>query len=85
MPILPEDREHDTSLFPVDARDVNAQQLDLRRTNSWVLKLEQIQTPEVAEVFAINALSPFIINGHLKHVMMRDPGAVRRQRLFILR
>ena len=31
----------------------------------------QVQTPELAEVFAINAMSPFILNGKLKALMCR--------------
>ena len=47
-------------------------QLDLRPSNSWVIKLEDVQTPELAEVFAINAMSPFILNGKLKPLMAKD-------------
>ncbi|RHY75296.1 hypothetical protein DYB30_013174, partial [Aphanomyces astaci] len=49
--------------------DVNGQQLDLRTTNSWVLKMGQVTTPEVAEVFAINTLAPFIMNSRLRALM----------------
>ncbi len=52
------------------------QQLDLRKTNSWVMKLEEIQTPELAEVFAINAMAPFILNGRLKAFMASSPSQV---------
>ena len=34
--------------------------------NSWRLKLSEINSPEAAECFAINTLSPFILNGKLK-------------------
>ena len=36
--------------FPVGIVDVNGQQLDTRRSNSWLLKLHEISTPEAAEV-----------------------------------
>eukprot|EP00466_Bigelowiella_natans_P012972 jgi/Bigna1/133049/aug1.20_g7757 len=38
-----------SSLFPKGKLDINDQQVDLRRTNSWLLKLEQIETVEAAE------------------------------------
>lgn len=51
--------------------DVNAQQLDLRPVNSWMLKLDQVEAPELAEVFVINAIAPFVLNSKLKPLMMR--------------
>ena len=36
------------------------------------MKLEEVQTAELAEVFAINAMSPFILNGKLKPLMEKD-------------
>jgi NAD(P)-dependent dehydrogenase (short-subunit alcohol dehydrogenase family) len=59
-------------LYPEGKLDVNRQQLDLRTRNSWLLKLEEVDTPEVAEVFAINTLAPFVINSRLKPLMMRS-------------
>ncbi len=51
--------------------------LDLRTRNSWVMKLEEIQVPELAEVFAINSMAPFILNGRLKSLMEQSPAKVR--------
>eukprot|EP00128_Syssomonas_multiformis_P016444 Colp12_sorted_trinity150504_noHs@22212 len=59
-------------LFPMGATDVNSQQVDLRTKNSWLLKLHEVSTPELAEVFAINAMAPFILNARLKGLMERD-------------
>ncbi|RHY28255.1 hypothetical protein DYB32_006108 [Aphanomyces invadans] len=56
-------------LTGVGHTDVNGQQLDLRTTNSWVLKMGQVSTPEVAEVFAINTLAPFIMNSRLRPLL----------------
>jgi NAD(P)-dependent dehydrogenase (short-subunit alcohol dehydrogenase family) len=58
-------------LFPTDTYDVNHQQLDLRRRNSWLLRLGEIETGEVAEVFAINSIAPFVINSKLKPLLLR--------------
>lgn len=52
---------------------MTGQQLDLRRVNSWLLLLDQIDPSELLEVFAINALAPFIINSRLKRLMLVDP------------
>ena len=57
--------------------DLLTLQLDLRTKNSWVMKLEEIQTPELAEVFAINSMAPFIMNGRLKALMTKSPADVR--------
>ncbi|KAL4105733.1 hypothetical protein PRIC1_003792 [Phytophthora ramorum] len=51
--------------FPEGLVDVNGQQVDLRSRNSWLLRIGEVATPEVAEVFAINTLAPFIMNNRL--------------------
>ena len=56
---------------PKGKLDVNGQQIDLRKINSWNLHLHDVQTPELAEVFAINTLAPFILNSRLQPLMMR--------------
>ncbi|OQS02117.1 hypothetical protein THRCLA_05489 [Thraustotheca clavata] len=71
--LLEDDHENASELFPQGMKDVNGQQLDLRTTNSWVLKMGQVSTPEVAEVFAINTLAPFIMNSRLRPLMERTP------------
>jgi len=78
--VAPGDDVRDDAAFPAGATDANAdlgEQLDLRTTNSWTLKLEQVSTPELAEVFAINALAPFVINSKLCPVMRRGASAER--------
>lgn len=59
--------------FPEGATDVNGQQVDLRRHNSWTMKLHEISTVEIAEVFAINSIAPTIINAKLKGMLERSP------------
>lgn len=77
IPLLLSDEKFgtDSSAFPVGVVDVNGQQVDLRSSNSWVLKLGEISTPEVAEVFAINTLTPFIINNRLLPLLEKDANA----------
>ena len=61
-------------VLPAGRLDVNEQQLDLRTTNSWLLKLGEISTVEMVEAFAINTISPFVINSKLRPLLMRNPG-----------
>jgi NAD(P)-dependent dehydrogenase (short-subunit alcohol dehydrogenase family) len=71
LALVPGDELHDAALFPAGAVDVNGQQLDLRRVNSWVLRMDQVSTPELAEVMAINAMAPFVMNARLKPLMLK--------------
>ena len=51
---------------------MNEQQVDTRKINSWMLKLDEVSTGEAAEVMAINYLAPFILNGRLRGLMERS-------------
>ena len=57
--------------------DVNEQQLDLRQKSSWMLKLDEVSTGELAEVMAINAIAPSVINARLKTLMEASPEPMR--------
>jgi NAD(P)-dependent dehydrogenase (short-subunit alcohol dehydrogenase family) len=59
-------------VFPVGQLDADLQQVDLRKTNSWRLRLGEIQTPEMLEVQLVNAVAPFILCNRLVHMMRRD-------------
>merc|ERR1719321_534988 len=59
--------------LPAGERDAHGQQLDMRDTNSWLLKLGEVSTPEAVEVFCINTLAPFILNGRLRPMLERSP------------
>eukprot|EP00656_Telonema_subtile_P051553 TRINITY_DN6963_c0_g1_i1.p1 TRINITY_DN6963_c0_g1~~TRINITY_DN6963_c0_g1_i1.p1 ORF type:complete len:506 (+),score=168.33 TRINITY_DN6963_c0_g1_i1:264-1781(+) len=70
LAFLEEDKSISAAVLPAGKIDANTgQQLDLRSSNSWVTKLEQVQTPEVLEVFAINAIGPFVLNSKLSELM----------------
>lgn len=69
MILLPEDAGIDDSILPRGVTDINGQQLDLRKTNSWLLKMEEVSTPEVMECMFINAIAPFVLNSRLKPLM----------------
>ncbi len=59
-------------VFPAGKLDADLQQVDLRKTNSWRLRLGEIQTPEMLEVQLVNAVAPFVLCNRLVHVMRRD-------------
>merc|ERR1719230_966586 len=63
--------------LPAGERDAHGQQLDMRSSNSWLLKLGEVSTPEVVETFCINALTPFILNSRLIPLLERSPRADR--------
>lgn len=67
--LLPDDYDPLSSTITT-VKDVNSQALDIRRTNSWILKLEQISTPEILETMIINAVAPFILNSRLIPLIM---------------
>ncbi len=61
-----------TEVFPEGALDADLQQLDLRKTNSWRLKLGQIETTEMIEVQLVNSVAPFVLCNRLSEIMRRD-------------
>ena len=71
--VAPEDAQHDRALFPEQAYDVDGQQIDLRKVNSWRLRLHEVATPELLEVQLVNAVAPFVLNARLKPLMQRVP------------
>ncbi len=59
-------------IFPVGKLDADLQQVDLRKTNSWRLKLGQIPVTEMIEVQLVNAIAPFVLVNHLVGLMRKD-------------
>ena len=59
-------------VFPSGELDVDLQQVDLRKTNSWRLNLGEIETPEMVEVQLVNAIAPFVLCNRLAPMMKRD-------------
>jgi NAD(P)-dependent dehydrogenase (short-subunit alcohol dehydrogenase family) len=62
-------------LFPAHRCDEDGQQVDLRATNSWRLRLHEVATPELLEVHLVNAIAPYILNARLKPLLAATPGA----------
>ncbi|MFT5251788.1 MAG: NAD(P)-dependent dehydrogenase (short-subunit alcohol dehydrogenase family) [Flavobacteriales bacterium] len=61
-----------TEVFPEGELDADLQQVDLRKTNSWRLKLGQIETTEMIEVQLVNSVAPFVLCNRLSEVMKKD-------------
>ena len=59
-------------VFPEGKLDVDLQQVDLRKTNSWRLRLGEIDTPEMVEVQLVNAIAPFVLCNRLVSLMRKD-------------
>ncbi len=59
-------------VFPEGALDADLQQVDLRKTNSWRLKLGEIETTEMVEVQLVNAVAPFVLCNRLSELMKKD-------------
>ena len=83
MIILPEDVGVSESVLPPGVSDINGQQLDLRTSNSWLLKIEEVSTPEIMECMFINAIAPFILNSRLKPLMTTPPSERRPDRFIV--
>lgn len=59
-------------VFPTGKVDADLQQVDLRKTNSWRLKLGEIQTYEMLEVQLVNSVAPFVLCNRLVHLMKKE-------------
>jgi hypothetical protein len=58
-------------VFPEGELDADLQQVDLRKTNSWRLRLGQIETTEMIEVQLVNSVAPFVLCS-LSEIMKKD-------------
>ncbi|MCP5470861.1 MAG: SDR family oxidoreductase [Steroidobacteraceae bacterium] len=69
---LDEDYLGGEALFPTGRYDEDLQQVDLRQTNSWRLRLHEVETPELLEVQLVNSIAPYILNARLKPLLLRS-------------
>ncbi|KAK1743105.1 short-chain dehydrogenase [Skeletonema marinoi] len=69
MAIIPEDVGIDEKVMPSGLSDINGHQVDLRTSNSWLLKMDQVSTPEIMECMFVNAIAPFVLNSRLTPLM----------------
>ncbi len=59
-------------VFPEGELDADLQQVDLRKTNSWRLKLGAIETTEMVEVQLVNSVAPFVLCNRLSELMKKE-------------
>jgi NAD(P)-dependent dehydrogenase (short-subunit alcohol dehydrogenase family) len=70
---IDEDLRGGEDLFPRQRFDEDLQQVDLRALNSWRLRLDEVETPELLEVHLVNAIAPYVLNARLKPLLTRTP------------
>ncbi len=59
-------------VFPAQKLDADLQQVDLRKTNSWRLRLGEIQTSEMLEIQLVNSVAPFVLCNRLIQLMKEN-------------
>ena len=59
-------------VFPEGELDADLQQVDLRKVNSWRLKLGEIETTEMIEVQLVNSVAPFVLCNRFSEIMKKD-------------
>jgi NAD(P)-dependent dehydrogenase (short-subunit alcohol dehydrogenase family)/predicted Zn-ribbon and HTH transcriptional regulator len=59
-------------VFPAGKLDADLQQVDLRKANSWRLRLGEIQTSEMLEVQLVNSVAPFVLCNRMAELMKLD-------------
>ncbi len=73
VPLLAEDLERGTHLYPTGRLDADLQQVDLRDFNSWRMTLAEVPTAELLEVHLVNAVAPFVLNARCKPLLAAVP------------
>ncbi len=59
-------------VFPQGKLDADLQQVDLRKTNSWRLRLGEIEPLEMIEVQLVNSVAPFVLCNRLVSLMRKE-------------
>jgi NAD(P)-dependent dehydrogenase (short-subunit alcohol dehydrogenase family) len=73
VPLLAEDLERGTHLYPAGRLDADLQQVDLRDFNSWRMTLADVPIAELLEVQLVNAIAPFVLNARCKPLLAAVP------------
>ena len=73
VPVLAEDLEGGQHLYPQGRLDKDLQQVDLRDSNSWRMRLADVPTAELLEVHLVNAVAPFVLNARLRPLLAAVP------------
>ncbi len=72
IPYSQDDSLRPEEIFPEGKLDADLQQVDLRKTNSWRLRLGEVPTTEMLEVQLVNSVAPFVLCNRLVPLMKRD-------------
>ena len=73
VPLLADDLERGSHLYPEGRLDADLQQVDLRDFNSWRMTLAEVPTAELLEVHLVNAVAPFVLNARLRPLLAAVP------------
>ncbi|HEX4453737.1 MAG TPA: SDR family NAD(P)-dependent oxidoreductase [Kofleriaceae bacterium] len=73
VPLLAEDLERGSRLYPEGRLDQDLQQVDLRDFNTWRMTLAEVPTAELLEVHLVNAVAPFVLNARLRPLLAAVP------------
>jgi NAD(P)-dependent dehydrogenase (short-subunit alcohol dehydrogenase family) len=73
VPLLADDLERGTHLYPTGRLDQDLQQVDNRDFNSWRMTLADVPTAELLEVHLVNAVAPFVLNARLRPLLAAVP------------
>lgn len=77
VPLIDGDEMEDKIIFPPNKYDGDGQQIDNRTTNSWTMSLDEIQIPELLEVYIVNAVTPSILVGQFRNLMKNSNNSER--------
>lgn len=72
IPYRFDNSEEAKELFPEGKLDADLQQVDLRKTNSWRLRIGEVQPVEMMEVQLVNSIAPFVLINRLTALMRKD-------------
>jgi NAD(P)-dependent dehydrogenase (short-subunit alcohol dehydrogenase family) len=73
VPLLADDLERGSHLYPEGRLDQDLQQVDLRDFNTWRMTLAEVPTAELLEVHLVNAVAPFVLNARLRPLLANVP------------
>ncbi|MCC5813389.1 MAG: SDR family NAD(P)-dependent oxidoreductase, partial [Leptospira sp.] len=72
IPFSQDDELEIREAFPMGKLDADLQQVDLRKTNSWRMKLGEVPTSEMLEVQLVNIIAPFVICNRLLPLIKQE-------------
>ncbi len=77
IPYAYDDTREEEKVFPAGKLDADLQQVDLRETNSWRLRLGEVETSELLELQLVNAIAPFVLCNKLIPLMKRENTGIK--------